>query len=247
MMAGMDYAEGDALVIMDADLQDPPELLGQMIAQWEQGYQDVSARRRSRAGETFCKRWSAHLYYRILQAVSPMPIQPDVGNFRLLDRQCVEALKLMRESQRYTKGMFSWIGFRKTEIAFDRDARFAGTTKWNYWKLFNLAIEGITSFTIVPLRMASFLGCIVSVLAFFYMMFIVIRTLLFGGDVAGYPSLITVILFIGGVQLFFLGIMGEYLGRIFHESKFRPLYLVRDYNGEKIMQQRGIGTSNRHG
>lgn len=143
--------------------------------------------------------------------------------------------------------MFSWIGFRKTEIAFDRDARFAGTTKWNYWKLFNLAIEGITSFTIVPLRMASFLGCIVSVLAFFYMMFIVIRTLLFGGDVAGYPSLITVILFIGGVQLFFFGIMGEYLGRIFHESKFRPLYLVRDYNGEKIMQQRGIVTSHRCG
>ena len=165
-----------------------------------------------------------------------IPIQPDVGDFRLLDKQCLNALRLMRESQRYTKGLFSWIGFNKKEILFDRDARAAGKTKWNYWKLMNLAIEGITSFTIAPLRAASFLGCILAFVAILYMVYIVVRTLLYGGDVAGYPSLI--ILFIGGVQLLFLGIIGEYLGRVFNESKFRPLYLVKDYNGKIMIDQK---------
>lgn len=238
MIAGIDYIDSDAMVIMDADLQDPPELLPEMLRYWEQGYMDVCAKRSSRAGETFFKKWSSHMYYRILQKVSDISIQPDVGDFRLLDRQCIEALKLMRESQRYTKGMFSWIGFEKKEILFDRDARAAGETKWNYWKLFNLAIEGITSFTIAPLRMASFAGCILAFLALLYMCFIVARTLIYGGDVAGYPSLISAILFIGGVQLLFLGIMGEYLGRIFNESKFRPLYLVKEHNGERIVKQK---------
>ena len=238
MIAGIDYLKGDAAVIMDADLQDPPEMIAEMISWWEQGYDDISAKRRSREGESFFKKWSSHTFYRILQKLSDIPVQPDVGDFRLLDRQCLNALRMMRESQRYTKGLFSWIGFNKKEILFDRDARAAGKSKWNYWKLTNLAIEGITSFTIVPLRMASFLGCMLAILAILYMSYIIIRTLLFGGSVPGYPSLLSVILFIGGIQLLFLGIIGEYLGRIFNESKFRPLYLVKDYNGDLVVEQR---------
>ena len=237
MIAGIDYLTGDAAVIMDADLQDPPEMIPEMISWWEQGYDDISAKRRSRAGESFFKKWSSHTFYKILQKLSNIPVQPDVGDFRLLDKQCLNALRLMRESQRYTKGMFSWIGFNKKEILFDRDARAAGKTKWNYWKLVNLAIEGITSFTIAPLRAASCVGCILAFVAILYIAYIVIRTLIYGGDVAGYPSLISTILFIGGVQLFFLGIIGEYLGRVFNESKFRPLYLVKDYNGKIILNQ----------
>ena len=233
MIAGIDYFDGDALIIMDADLQDPPELIPEMIKYWEEGYDDISAKRKSRDGETFFKKWSSHTYYKILQKVSDIEVQRDVGDFRLLDRRCVDALKLMRESQRYTKGLFTWVGFRKKEILFDRDARAAGKTKWNYWKLVNLAIEGITSFTIMPLRLASFAGCIMAFWAIVYMLYIIAKTLIYGETVAGYPSLICVILFIGGVQMLFLGIIGEYLGRIFNESKHRPLYLVAEYNGNR--------------
>lgn len=239
MIAGIDYLTGDAAIIMDADLQDPPELIPEMISWWEKGYQDVSAKRRSRAGESFFKKWSSHAFYTILQKMSSVPMQRDVGDFRLLDKQCLNALRLMRESQRYTKGLFSWIGFEKKEVLFDRDARAAGKTKWNYWKLLNLAIEGITSFTIAPLRASAFVGCILAFIAILYMLFIVLRTLICGEDVPGYPSLVSIILFIGGIQLFFLGIIGEYLGRVFNESKFRPLYLVKDYNGQTIMDQKG--------
>lgn len=239
MIAGIDYLTGDAAIIMDADLQDPPELIPEMISWWEKGYQDVSAKRRSRAGESFFKKWSSHAFYTILQKMSSVPMQRDVGDFRLLDKQCLNALRLMRESQRYTKGLFSWIGFEKKEVLFDRDARAAGKTKWNYWKLLNLAIEGITSFTIAPLRASAFVGCILAFFAILYMLFIVLRTLICGEDVPGYPSLVSIILFIGGIQLFFLGIIGEYLGRVFNESKFRPLYLVKDYNGKTVMDQKG--------
>lgn len=238
MIAGIDYLTGDAAIIIDADLQDPPELIPKMIYWWEKGYQDVSAKRRSRAGESFFKKWSSHAFYTLLQKVSDVPMQRDVGDFRLLDRQCLNALRLMRESQRYTKGLFSWIGFEKKEILFDRDARAAGKTKWNYWKLFNLAIEGITSFTIAPLRTSAFVGCILALISILYMLFIVIRTIIYGDDVPGYPSLISIVLFIGGIQLFFLGVIGEYLGRIFNESKSRPLYLVQDFNGERVMEQK---------
>lgn len=239
MIAGIDYLTGDAAIIMDADLQDPPELIPEMISWWEKGYQDVSAKRRSRAGESFFKKWSSHDFYTILQKMSSVPMQRDVGDFRLLDKQCLNALRLMRESQRYTKGLFSWIGFEKKEVLFDRDARAAGKTKWNYWKLLNLGIEGITSFTIAPLRASAFVGCILAFIAILYMIFIVLRTLICGEDVPGYPSLVSIILFIGGIQLFFLGIIGEYLGRVFNESKFRPLYLVKDYNGQTVMDQKG--------
>ena len=219
MIAGIDYLTGDAAIIMDADLQDPPELIPEMISWWEKGYQDVSAKRRSRAGESFFKKWSSHAFYTILQKMSSVPMQRDVGDFRLLAKQCLNALRLMRESQRYTKGLFSWIGFEKKEVLFDRDARAAGKTKWNYWKLLNLGIEGITSFTIAPLRASAFVGCILAFIAILYMIFIVLRTLICGEDVPGYPSLVSIILFIGGIQLFFLGIIGEYLGRVFNESK----------------------------
>ena len=239
MIAGIDYLTGDAAIIMDADLQDPPELIPEMISWWEKGYQDVSAKRRSRAGASFFKKWSSHAFYTILQKMSSVPMQRDVGDFRLLDKQCLNALRLMRESQRYTKGLFSWIGFEKKEVLFDRDARAAGKTKWNYWKLLNLAIEGITSFTIAPLRASAFVGCILAFIALLYMLFIVLRTIICGEDVPGYPSLVSIILFIGGIQLFFLGIIGEYLGRVFNESKFRPLYLVKDYNGQTVMDQKG--------
>lgn len=239
MIAGIDYLTGDVAIIMDADLQDPPELIPEMISWWEKGYQDVSAKRRSRAGESFFKKWSSHAFYTILQKMSSVPMQRDVGDFRLLDKQCLNALRLMRESQRYTKGLFSWIGFEKKEVLFDREARAAGKTKWNYWKLMNLAIEGITSFTIAPLRASAFVGCVLAFIVILYMCFIVLRTLICGEDVPGYPSLVSIILFIGGIQLFFLGIIGEYLGRVFNESKFRPLYLVKDYNGQTVMDQKG--------
>lgn len=237
MIAGFDYITGDAVIIIDADLQDPPELIPKMIRYWEKGYDDVYAKRRSRAGESFFKKRTSSTYYKLLQKLTKIPIQPDVGDFRLLDKRCVHTLTLMRETQRYTKGMFSWIGYSKKEIIFDRDPRAAGKTKWNYYKLFNLAIEGITSFTTTPLRVSSIMGLVISFLAFIYMFIIISKTLMFGESIQGYPSLISVILFLGGIQLLSLGIIGEYLGRIFNETKNRPLYLVNEYNGNKELSQ----------
>lgn len=233
MLAGFDYTRGDALIIIDADLQDPPELIPQMIELWEQGYDDVFAKRNSRTGETWFKKWTSKMFYRILQKVSRINIEEDTGDFRLLDKRCVIALRKMRETQRYTKGMFSWIGFNKKEIMFDRDPRAAGNTKWNYSKLMDLAIEGITSFTTFPLRLSSFFGFTVSLLAFLYIIFIVFKTLFFGEEITGYPSTMSVILFLGGIQMLSLGVIGEYLGRIFNETKNRPLYFINDYNGQR--------------
>ncbi|KAF6576089.1 glycosyltransferase family 2 protein [Paenibacillus polymyxa] len=233
MIAGLDFSVGDAVVIIDADLQDPPELIVEMIKYWEQGYDDVYAKRATRAGETWFKKWTASSFYKLLQRMSRIPIQENTGDFRLLDRRCIEALKQLRETQRYTKGMFSWIGFNKKEILFNRDSRAAGETKWNYYKLLDLAIEGITSFTTAPLRFSAMLGVFISIGAFFYMIFIITRTLIFGGSVAGYASLMTVILFLGGIQLLSLGIIGEYLGRVFNETKSRPLYFVKEYRNGK--------------
>lgn len=234
MLAGLDYAEGDAVILLDADLQDPPELIPQMIDEWEKGYDDVYARRRSRAGETWFKKASAHWYYRILQQFADIDIPADVGDFRLLDRQAVDALCSLRERQRYTKGLFSWIGYNKKELLFDREPRAAGNSKMNFLKLFGLAVDGITSFSVAPLRLASILGIVISSVAFMYLVFVVVKTLLFGDPVAGYPSMISIILFMGGIQLIVLGIIGEYVGRIFYESKRRPDYLVSEYNGNKV-------------
>ena len=230
MIAGLDHVTGDATVIIDADLQDPPELIPEMIKHWEDGYDDVFARRNTREGESWFKKLTSKAFYIILEKVSHVPIQKDTGDFRLLDRRAVEALQQMRESQRYTKGMFSWIGFQKKEIMYDRDPRAAGVTKWNYPRLINFAIDGITSFTTAPLRISTYVGFTISLIAFVYLIILIINTLLFGNAVDGYPSTIALILFLGGVQLLSLGVIGEYVGRIFNETKNRPLYLIQEYH-----------------
>ena len=233
MIAGLDYVQGDATVIIDADLQDPPELIPEMIKLWEEGYDDVYAKRRSREGESWLKKYTSKMYYRTLQKITHIPIQEDTGDFRLLDKRVVEAIRQFRDTQRNAKAIFSWVGFHKKEILYDRDERAAGMTKWSYPKLVNLAIDGITSFTTAPLRISTYVGAGVSILAFLYLLFLVIRTTFFGTDLAGYPSMMAVILFLGGVQLLFLGIIGEYVGRIFNETKQRPLYLIEEYHNGK--------------
>ena len=234
MLAGFDYVNGDCAVVIDADLQDPPELITQMLQYWEEGYDDVYAKRRSRQGESFFKKKTSEWFYKILQRTTKITIQLDTGDFRLLDRSCVEALRKIRESSRYTKGMFSWIGYNKKEILYDRDPRAAGETKWNYFKLFSLAIEGITSFTTAPLRISTFIGAIVSLSSFVYMVYILIDTVFNGNPVAGYTSTIVIVLFLGGVQLLSLGLLGEYIARIFVETKRRPPYFVRSFNDKKV-------------
>lgn len=230
MIAGIDHIKGDALVILDADLQDPPELIPEMIKFWEEGYDDVYARRQNRDGETWFKKITSKWYYKLLQSSTTIPIQIDTGDFRLLDRRCIEALKQFRESQRNTKAMFSWIGYKKKEIFYNRDPRIAGQTKWNYQKLVNLAIDGITSFTTAPLRIASVVGIIISFLAFCYIIYLLLRPLFGVSTGDGYSSTMAVILFLGGIQILFLGIIGEYIARVFNETKNRPLYLVEEYH-----------------
>lgn len=234
MIAGLDHVTGDAAVILDADLQDPPELIPEMIKLWEEGYDDVYAKRKSRDGETWFKKFSSKMYYKTLQKVTNVPIQEDTGDFRLLDRRVVEAIKQFRDTQRNAKAIFSWVGFHKKEILYDRDERTAGETKWSYPKLINLAIDGITSFTTAPLRISTYVGALVALATFIYLVYLVFRTIFFGTDLAGYPSMMAVILFLGGVQLLSLGIIGEYIGRIFNETKQRPLYLIEEYHNGKV-------------
>ena len=231
MGAAFDYVTGEAVAIIDADLQDPPELIVDMIKLYEEGYDDVYAKRRSRDGETWFKKFTSKAFYRVLQSVSDVPIQKDTGDFRLLSRRAIDALKSFPERQRYTKGMFSLIGFKKKEIEFDRDSRVRGQTKWNYFKLMDLAIEGIVSFTILPLRISTIMGIISGIASFLYMIFVFSKTLIFGIDVPGYASIVCILLFLSAVQLISLGIIGEYLGRIFIEVKGRPLYFVEEYSG----------------
>ncbi len=230
LIAGFDYAKGDAVVNIDADLQDPPELIPEMIRYWEEGYDDVYAKRRSRAGETWFKKFSSRTYYRILQSSTLVPLQVDTGDFRLLSKRAVEAMKQFRESERYTKGMFSWIGFKKKELLYDRDPRAAGMAKQNYRKLINLAIDGITSLTTAPLRISTYVGALTSFVAFVYIVYLLVRPLFGVPTVPGYASTLAVILFLGGIQLLSLGIIGEYVGRIFNETKRRPLYFVETYH-----------------
>lgn len=233
MAAGFDHCQGDAVVIIDADLQDPPELIPEMIKYWEEGYHDVYAKRSSRKGETFLKKGTSFIFYRLLEKVSNVPIQKDTGDFRLLSRKALNAIQQYKETQRYTKGIFSLLGFKKKSIEYERDPRFAGKTKWNYFKLMGLAMEGITSFTTFPLKLANFFGFFFAIVSFIYMAFIIIKTLRYGDPVAGYPSLISIVLFIGGLQLIGIGILGEYIGRIFNETKNRPIYLINEYYGMK--------------
>lgn len=229
MLAGFDFVESDATIIIDADMQDPPSLIPQMILCWEDGFEDVYARRISRGKESWLRKKMSILYYDILQKATNIEILKNVGDFRLLDRKCVNALKTMRENERYTKGMFCWIGFKKKELLFNRGDRTEGKSSWKFSSLFNLAIEGITSFTIAPLRLSTILGFVISLSAFIYMLYFLIKTIIYGDIVQGFPTLIIIILFLGGTQLLSLGIIGEYLGRIFNESKNRPTYIIDEY------------------
>ena len=231
MLAGFDHVTGDCTVIIDADLQDPPSLIPEMLKYWEEGYEDVYARRRSRGKESWLRKKFSLLYYSMLQHMAKVDILQNVGDFRLLDRKCIEELKRLRESERYTKGLFCWIGFKKKEILFDRDDRQQGVSSFNFLKLLNLAIEGITSFTTSPLRLSTILGMIISLIAFVYLCFILAKTVIYGDPVRGFPALMSVILFLGGVQLLSLGVIGEYLGRIFYETKNRPVYVIGEKEG----------------
>ena len=234
MLAGFDYVKGDCMVIMDADLQHPPHVILQMLEKWEEGYDDVYASRLSRGKESWLRKKLSLLYYRILQRSTRLEVLPNVGDFRLLDRRCINALKQMRENNRYTKGMYCYIGFKKTYVTFETEDRIAGESSMNYKTLINLAIEGILSYTTVPLRIATVIGVLTSLFAFIYMLVVFIKTLLYGDPVQGYPTMMIVILFLGGIQLLALGILGEYIGRIFTETKNRPVYFVRTYNDEQI-------------
>ena len=231
LTAGIDYARGAAVIPIDADLQDPPELIGALIAKWQEGYDVVYATRRSRQGETWFKKLTASIFYRTIGKMSPVPIPSNTGDFRLLDRKVVEALQLLPERTRFMKGLFAWVGYKQTAIVFDREPRFQGATTWNYWKLWNFALDGIISFSFLPLKIWSYIGIFISLVSFLYASFLVVRTLFFGIDVPGYASLMVAILFLGGIQLITVGIIGEYLGRVYEEVKARPLYLVREKFG----------------
>lgn len=235
MIAGLDYATGDCVIFMDADLQDPPELIPELVKYWEEGYDDVYAKRRSRKGETWLKKFTSKMYYKILQKLTRIEIQKDTGDFRLLDRRCVNALKKLRESQRNTKSMFSWIGYNKKEVLYDRDPRVAGSTKWNYIKLVDLAVDGITSFTTSPLKISTLIAIPTFILLFMYFIYVIIKCLVVHQAIQAFQAIILLILFFSGIQILLFGIVGEYLGRIFNETKNRPLYLVDEYNGEKEM------------
>lgn len=234
MLAGFDYATGDAVIIMDADLQDPPSLIPKMIELWEEGYQDIYAKRADRGKESWFRKKCSLLFYIILDYTTRFDILQNVGDFRLLDRRCINALKRLRENERYSKGLFCWIGYRKKEIVFNRGDRIAGKSSWSFWGLLNLAIEGITSFTTAPLRFATVSGIIIAFISFIYGLYFITKTLLFGDPVPGFTTIIVVVLFLGGIQLFAVGILGEYIGKIFTESKNRPVYIASEYNDELI-------------
>lgn len=234
LSAGLDHALGEAVVVIDADLQDPPELIPELIKQWREGYDMVYATRIARDGETYLKKATASAFYRLIQNVSRVKIPADTGDFRLLSRRAVDALKQLREQHRFMKGLFSWIGYPQKSVPYRRDPRFAGETKWNYWRLWNLALEGITSFTIAPLKLASYIGVLTSLAAFIYALRVIYKTLVYGDPVHGFPSLMVVVLFLGGIQLLTLGVIGEYLGRMFDETKGRPLYFTKAYHPPKV-------------
>ena len=233
MTAGLDHARGDAVVVIDADLQDPPELIPQLVAKWREGFDMVYARRVRRDGETALKKTTAAAFYRLIHRVGPVELPKDTGDFRLMSRRVVDAVRSLREQHRFMKGLFAWVGYPTAEVTYARDPRHAGATHMNYWNLWNLAVEGITSFTLFPLKMATYLGLIVAATSFAYGGYEIVTTLINGIDVPGYASLLTVVLFLGGLQLLALGVIGEYLGRIFNESKNRPLYWVADYEPGK--------------
>ncbi len=229
LSAGLHKAAGDAVVVIDADLQDPPELIPELIKEWQNGYDVVYAKRTVRNGESILKKSTAHFFHRLIQRVGKFSIPADTGDFRILSRRAVNALNTFKEHHRYMKGLFAWIGFKQKAVHYKRDPRRSGKSKWNYWRLWNFALDGITSFTIAPLKISTYVGTITALSAFGYGIYMVIETLLHGNEVPGYPSLIVIILMLGGIQLVAIGILGEYLGRIFNETKQRPLYFINEY------------------
>ena len=228
--AGMDHARGDAVILIDADLQDPPEIIPDLVTAWKEGFDIVYAKRTSRDGESWLKKATAHGFYRFIRTLSRINIPEDTGDFRLLNRRAVTSLGLLREQHRFMKGLFAWIGFKQRGVTYHRDRRFAGATKWNYWRLWNFAITGITSFSTGPLKVATYLGLSVGGFAFAYAALIIYKTLVYGESVRGYPSLMVAVLFLGGVQLIAIGLVGEYVGRMFDETKRRPLYLLNAFD-----------------
>jgi glycosyltransferase involved in cell wall biosynthesis len=227
--AGLDHARGDAVILLDADLQDPPELIPELVAAWRRGFDTVYAQRRERVGDTWLKRATASAFYRVMSRTGPVQVPRDTGDFRLMSRRVVEALGELRERHRFMKGLFAWVGYPSTAVPYDRAPRHAGSSAWSYWKLWNLALEGITGFTTAPLRVATYSGLLIGAGAAIYLTVIVVRTVLFGNEVPGYPSLLAVVLLLGGAQLLTLGIIGEYLARVFNEVKRRPLYLTERF------------------
>jgi len=230
LTAGLDYVEADAAIVIDADLQDPPELIPTFVQHWREGYDVVYGTRASRAGETGFKKLTSSGFYRVMEKLSATPIPRDTGDFRLLSRRALDALKQVRERQRFMKGLFTWVGFRQLSVVYHRDPRHAGETKWNYWRLWNFALDGITSFSSAPLKVATYFGLLSAVASFLFGLWVLGKALWLGDPVRGYPSLMVVVLFLGGIQLMALGVIGEYLGRLYVESKQRPLYLIDEYH-----------------
>lgn len=230
MTAGLDHVESDATILIDADLQHPPEVIPDLIRMWEEGYDIVYAKRLSRPGESWLRKSTAGMFYRVMRRVGErVQIPADAVDFRLMNQRSLNALRSMREQHRFMKGLFAWVGFRQAAVPFHAAERPAGSSKWSYWNLWNFSIEGITSFTIAPLKISTYIGLMIALLAFVYAAVIIYKTIVFGDPVAGFPSLMTVVLFLGGVQLAAIGLLGEYLGRIFNETKARPLYFVQDH------------------
>jgi glycosyltransferase involved in cell wall biosynthesis len=247
LTAGLDQARGSVAIPLDADLQDPPEVIPLLIAKWREGYDVVNAVRSAREGEGWLKQLSAYLFYRVINRLSAIDIPRDTGDFRLLSRPALEALRQMPERRRFMKGMFVWVGFPTASVIYRRASRHAGRTSWNYWRLWNFALEGITSFSQVPLRMASYLGLGVALLSLLYAVFLMLRTMLFGNPVSGYTSVMVAILFLGGMQLIALGVIGEYIGRIYEETKQRPVYIIRrSWTGAAAAIGSGAGDPGRH-
>jgi glycosyltransferase involved in cell wall biosynthesis len=240
MTAGIDHASGDAIIPLDADLQDPPELIPDLVAKWREGNDMVVAIRRDRRGDSFVKRLSANLFYRAIGRMSDVPIPANAGDYRIMDRRVIDALKSMPERNRFMKGIFAWVGFKQASIVFDRPARVAGTSKWSFWKLWNFALDGIFSFSTLPLRIWTYFGAIIAFFALGYAALIAVRTLVLGVDVPGYASIMVILLFFSGLNMVGLGIIGEYLGRVFIEVKQRPLYLVRDTIGFDRPETAGV-------
>ena len=233
LTAGLDAVDADAVIVIDADLQDPPELIPTFVQRWREGYDVVYGTRSTRAGETRLKKFTSAVFYRIMERLSATPVPRDTGDFRLMSRRALEALRQLRERQRFMKGLFTWVGYRQMPVAYDRDPRFAGASKFNYWRLWNFALEGITSFSGAPLKIATYIGLASALLAFGFGLWVLGKALLFGDPVRGYPSLMLAVLFLGGIQLMALGMIGEYLGRLYLEAKQRPLYLIEDSSPAK--------------